>query len=294
VPQGPRDVIVRAGAEVRGTQSFVQVMAAVFKRPLLVAMEIAWRWVLGGMLLSVVAATHREAFARLIDPGYWRGIQEALLHRGVTFAPTAMGVSIAVAGVLLWAVVSGVARGVVMRRLDAGLHARPATVVGLTVLRVLAFSALVAAWVWVLVAIWGVMVRSSDPNYVLGFAGAVVWTLLLFMFWSVVSWVFPLAIMVAMARDLGAGASLRTAWGMHALRSKLIEINLVMGIVKVCLVVLAMVFSSTPLPFQSFATQSFLLNWWAVVGVLYLVASDYFHVVRLGVGLALFRAYEAP
>jgi hypothetical protein len=290
VAQPPRDVVVRAHGEVRGTQSFVQVMASVFRRPSLVAMEIAWRWVLGLVVLGVVATTNREAFAQLFNAAYWRGLGEALLHGAFTFAPGVGGSLLLVAGVVMWAAVSGLARGVIMRRLDAGPHARRATVVVLTVLRVLAFSVFVAGWVWALAWIGLSLVRSSDPNYVLGFAGAVVWTLLLFMFWSVVSWVFPLAIMLAMARDFGVGASLRTAWGMRALRSKLIEINLVMGIVKVCLVVLAMVFSATPLPFESFATQGFLVNWWVGVAVFYVVASDFFHVVRVASGLALYRA----
>ena len=36
-----------------------------------------------------------------------------------------------------------------------------------------------------------------------------------------------------------------------------------------------------PLPFESVATPGFMLHWYAVVTVLYLVASDMFHVVRL-------------
>ena len=73
---------------------------------------------------------------------------------------------------------------------------------------------------------------------------------------------------------------------------KLVEINLVMGIVKVALVVLALVFSSTPLPFESVTTAAFLATWWSIDGVLYLVASDFFHVARLLGYLRLWQAYE--
>ena len=66
-----------------------------------------------------------------------------------------------------------------------------------------------------------------------------------------------------------------------ALRSQLIETNLVMGIVKVALLVLAIVFSACPLPFSSVETQEFLTCWWIGVGVWWLLASDYFHVVRV-------------
>ena len=65
-----------------------------------------------------------------------------------------------------------------------------------------------------------------------------------------------------------------------------------MGIVKIALIVLAMVFSATPLPFESVTTPEFLMVWWAGVTVLYLVASDFFHVAQLVGYLELWRAYE--
>jgi hypothetical protein len=77
------------------------------------------------------------------------------------------------------------------------------------------------------------------------------------------------------------------------LRPKLIEVNLVMGIVKVALIVLAMVFSACPLPFENVESQTFLTWWWIGVAVLYLVASDYFHVVRVSAYDALYRLHES-
>jgi hypothetical protein len=66
-----------------------------------------------------------------------------------------------------------------------------------------------------------------------------------------------------------------------------------MGIVKVALIVLGMVFSACPLPFASVESQTFLTWWWIGVGVLYLVASDYFHVVRASAYDALYRLHES-
>jgi hypothetical protein len=71
-----------------------------------------------------------------------------------------------------------------------------------------------------------------------------------------------------------------------------VEINLVMGIVKIALIVLAMVFSATPLPFESVTTPEFLLSWWVGVTVLYFLGSDFFHVARQVAYLQLWRAYE--
>jgi hypothetical protein len=87
---------------------------------------------------------------------------------------------------------------------------------------------------------------------------------------------------------------LRAAVRLGPLRAKLVEINLVMGIVKVALVVLALVFSSCPLPFESVESQTFLMWWWTGVGVLYLIASDYFHVVRSAAYEALYQTHRTP
>ena len=110
--------------------------------------------------------------------------------------------------------------------------------------------------------------------------------------WAIVSWVFSVAPLLAMLRNLGPAASLRAAFRLGPLKSKLVEINLVMGIVKIALIVLAMVFSACPLPFESVTTPEFLAWWWAGVTVLYLLGSDFFHVARLVGYLNLWRVFD--
>ncbi|GAC1356130.1 MAG: hypothetical protein NVSMB3_02100 [Acidobacteriaceae bacterium] len=114
----------------------------------------------------------------------------------------------------------------------------------------------------------------------------------LFSAWAVVSWALSIAPLLAMLRDLGTVGSLRAAFRLGPLKSKLVEVNLVMGIVKIALIVLAMVFSATPLPFESVTTPAFLRGWWMGVAVIYFLGSDYFHVARLVAYLELWRVYE--
>jgi hypothetical protein len=104
--------------------------------------------------------------------------------------------------------------------------------------------------------------------------------------------VLSVAPLLAMRDNLGAAASLAAAFRLGPLRSRLVEINLVMGIVKIALIVLAMVASACPLPFESVATPQFMLCWYAAVTVLYLVASDLFHVVRLVAYLELWNSCD--
>ena len=121
----------------------------------------------------------------------------------------------------------------------------------------------------------------------------IVGSLSLYVLWGVVSWPFYLAPLLAMQLGVGPGAALKAAFASGAVRGKLVEINLVMNIVRIALIVLAMVFSASPLPFSSVETQTFLNFWWGGVGLLYLGISDYFHVVRAAAYERLYRGDAA-
>jgi hypothetical protein len=169
----------------------------------------------------------------------------------------------------------------------------------LTLLKLSKLVAILGTWMacWVLtlrVAVTAPVERHEDPNLVLLAAMMIGLTLLLFVAWSVTSWVLQVAPLIAMARNVSVRKSIVMAIrAPKALRSQLIETNLVMGIAKVALVVLAMVFSACPLPFSSVETQGFLTCWWIGVGVWWLLASDYFHVVRNVEVLRLLRASDS-
>jgi hypothetical protein len=199
--------------------------------------------------------------------------------------------------VLLWCILSALGRDLLLRRLDSAFGTRRFTLVVLTILRILGLTCLLAVWLFGFAKTYAIAIvrpaeQHSDPAYVPGFAIVVCLTLAQFVLWSLVSWIFRIAPVLAMAHDLSAWQSLRAALGIGPLRAKLIEINLVMGIVKIALLVLALVFSACPLPFSSVETQTFLTWWWIGVGVLYLLASDYFHVVRTAAYVTLWKAFE--
>ena len=74
---------------------------------------------------------------------------------------------------------------------------------------------------------------------------------------------------------------------------KLMEINLVMGIVKLALLVLTMVFSAAPLPFSDQLGPEALRTVSLGACAFYIVASDYFQVVRLKAFLEFRRTFRA-
>jgi hypothetical protein len=69
-----------------------------------------------------------------------------------------------------------------------------------------------------------------------------------------------------------------------------VEVNLVLGIVRLALIVLAMVFSAIPLPFEADMSGTALYVWWAFVTLLYLIANDFFQVARLAAFIEFWRA----
>jgi len=200
---------------------------------------------------------------------------------------------------VVWVLSATVGRTFWLRRLDPTLKTRMPTFALLTLLQLSKLTAALGTWVgcWVLalqVAVIAPTARHEEPNLVLFAAMMIGLTLLLFVARAVTSWIVQLATLIAMARNVSVRKSIVMAIRTpKALRSQLIEVNLVMGIVKVALLVLAMVFSACPLPFSSVETQEFLTWWWTGVGVWWLLASDYFHVVRNVAVLRLLRASDA-
>jgi hypothetical protein len=196
-----------------------------------------------------------------------------------------------------WVLASAVGRTLVLRRVDRALKVRLGSIVVLQAIRVVALGGSFVVWFMLVqwagrVAIAAPVAAGGEPNAVLYAAMVIVASLGLFTLWAVASWALSVAPLVAMLRGTGPAASLAGAFRVGPMRAKLVEINLVMGIVKIALIVLAMVASASPLPFQSVESAGFLTWWYIGVTVLYFVASDFFHVVRLVAYLKLWRVYE--
>jgi hypothetical protein len=294
--------------KVRGTQSFVSVMSAVWRRTSLMGMEVLWRWCAGGPLLALAAW-------QALRLSHGIPLNGAALQAMTVFQPVAafktidrtlavlVPIAKPVAGWLIplafvfWWVMAGLGRTVVWRRLDPRLHARPFAVMALGALRAVFLTGVWCLWGWGVhrageISITGPAGRGGEPNLISYCAMLICGTLLLYVLWAIASWVLQLAPLLAAELNLGPVAALQAALRSRAVRGKLIEINLVMNIVKLALLVLAMVFSATPLPFASVESQTFLVWWWSGVILLYLAMSDYFQVVRAASYLALWRAVQ--
>jgi len=295
-------------APIRGTQSFVAIMGKVWRQPSLTSLEIGWRWCAGLFLLFIA----RQAFWGIgVEIGFdTTPLQNVTVFRPVAAIQTLQTVVEPVwkyalptlhwllpLVIVLWLITAAFGRNVVLRHLDPTLHTRRFTNFLLGTLRALLLGAAWALWFWGLaraarIAITAPAQRGEEPSLVLFAAMLICGTLLLYVLWAAFSWFLQLAPLLAMQLNLSPLAALRaTLKAPRELRGKLIEINLVMNIVRIALIVLAMVFSASPLPFSSVETQTFLTCWWIGVVVGWLAVSDYFHVVRAAAYLSLYRAY---
>jgi hypothetical protein len=269
-----------------------------------------WRWVFGIPLLAALGFTGlhiwSQTAAQIRATGIfdfslqfplngalsvaeaWEVLQGPVLRAAVWMAPIA---------VVAWSTAAGVGRNLVLRRYDRGFPWRPGASIALQLLRIVALGACLAVWFraiqWAAhVALAGASATADaggEPNLVLYCALVIVISLGLFTVWALLSWVFSIAPLLAVLENRSIGASLVRSVRLGPLTGKLVEINLVMGIVKLALVVLAMVFSATPLPFESVVNGEALYAWWAAVTVLYLAASDFFQVARIAAFVELWR-----
>lgn len=278
-------------APLRGTQSLVGVMGFVWRHPSLTLLEVLWRWLAAGPLLYLAWRALWPVFTAIpLDTAALGGMtffepvrSAAVLARQVMPFRSPVEATVrwwAPLALFWWTVVATAGRTVVLRRAERSLQARWWAYAGVNLLRAMLFETLLLLWLWALrgavrATVTHPLYFGQEPNLVLLTAAAVGVTLAAFLLWSGTVWMLDLKPLQQMT-----GLAARSGEGWRLLRSKLIELNLVMGIVRVILFVLALTFSASPLPFQSRETQSYIDVWWVGVALLYVLGSDFFHVVR--------------
>jgi hypothetical protein len=287
---------------VRGTQSLVGQMGWVIARPLLTAMEVGWRWLVGLPVLAVCWIEARRILMALppesagltgINPQDPWVAAVQLNHAWGLYRPevvSVLGWLVPVAAVT-WVVVSGLGRSVVLWRLVSArgrpVRMRANGLMGMMALQaawLVVMGAMVGAWAWAMAWAGATNISGTggEPDLVGYSMWAIFLTLGFYTAWALVSWPVGIAPVLMVMEECSAAQALgRSVRLGKAFTSKVVEINLVMGIVTLALIVLAMVLSAAPLPFGDQLGPDALHVLWAVAAVAYLIASDYFKVVRL-------------
>lgn len=279
---------------VRGTQTLVDQMGWVFQRPALVVLEIAWRWLFGVPFLAVcwlqaqaiLRALPLDAtgLTNLDTQNPWvAAAQIASVWARYEPHVTAVCVWLLPASAVAWCVVSGIGRALVFARMEPGLRFRPLAMMVLQLKWLGLWCVVTGGWICAMRWAADMHIAVAGEPDLIGFS---IWTIFLslsfFTLWALVSWPVAVAPVLLLSEE-------RTVWSAlwesvrlgRTLTAKLVETNLVMGIVKLALAVLAMVLSAAPLPFSDQLGPQAMRAVGAGAIFFYLVASDYFHIVRL-------------
>jgi hypothetical protein len=281
-------------APLRGTQSLVGQMGWVFQRPSLTALEVLWRWTFGLPFVIVVLLEAIKIFIALppdstglttLDPqNPWVAVVQ-LGNVWTLYQPRVAAVLhwLLPTTAVAWVIVSAVGRSLLFKQMEPKLRVRPLSLIVLQAAWLALFS--ITCWGWLRSMQWvaaATITPAAEPDLIGYSMGVIFLSLGFFTAWALASWalsIAPLLMLLENRTPLSAlGQSLRLGKPMTA---KLVEINLVMGIVKLALIVLAMVLSAAPLPFSDQLGPDALHVVWAVATILFLIASDYFQVVRL-------------
>lgn len=290
---------------VRGTQSFLHIQRDCWRRPSLLGLEILWRWAFGipfaallgwqGWRIYAASAAKLSSInfnaLSIADPmssaislaNVYAILAPPILHALLWIVPL---------GLVAWAVTSGIGRSAVLRRYDPSLPRRWGALTLMQLLRVLFLAGSVVFWFAAIRWSASVTLWSASQNIIGYFALVICISLAVFTLWALVSWVFSIAPLLLLLEKRGIASSLARSLRLGPLTAKLIEINFIMGTIKLALMVLAMIWSAIPLPFEAQVQGNSLYAWWAVGTVLYFIISDFFQVARLAAYVEFWRAYS--
>ncbi|HEY2467220.1 MAG TPA: hypothetical protein VGI45_05155 [Terracidiphilus sp.] len=264
------------------------------RHPGAVAVEVAWRWLFGIPFLLLCwtrlqhvlrVLTPQDSGLSNIDPSNpWiaaGGLSRALV-KYVPLVTHELRWLVPIAA-LVWIIVSGIGRSLSLKVAEPWLRFRPLAMMGLQTVWLAFFGSV--CWGWLYCVDWAAathFVPGSDPDLI-GFA---IWLIFLslgfFTVWALLGWIVSVAPVLMLEEDRSPWSALRMTMRLgRPFTSELVEIGMVMGIVNLALMVVAMVLSAAPLPFSDELGGSALHVVWAGATVFYLIAHDYFQVVRL-------------
>lgn len=298
---------LQATRPVRGTQLLVEHIGDIFRRPSLIAIEVGWRWLFGIPFLlvcwqqvqQILAAypVDSSAFASLDTQNPW--VAAVQISNGISFyEPHVLAVLrwLLPAAATIWIVISGLGRGLLLQRMDARMRFRPFTMMVPQGAWLGLFALFVWGWLrsmqWVAATHINV---TGEPDLVGYFIWAIVLSLGFFTVFALSSWPLLIAPLLVLCENRSVASALRESLRLgNPFTGKLVEINLVLGIVKLALIVVAMVFSAAPLPFSDELGEGAMHIVAAASLVFYLLANDFLQVVRLKAFLAFWKVFRGP
>ena len=269
-------------------------MGWMLRHPAIVAVEVCWRWLFGIPFLLLcwsrlqhvlTVLTPEQSGLSNIDvqnpwiaatqlSRVWWQYQPLIARELSGLLPIAA---------LTWIIISSVGRNFVLKLAEPRLRFRAFSMLLLQAAWLALFSAI--CWGWFRSVSWAAATHfpiGSEPDLIGFFIWFIFLSLGFFTLWALVGWIVSVSPVLMLLEKRSALSSLGLALRLgRPFTSELFEIGMVMGIVNLALIVVAMVLSAAPLPFSDQLGGAALHAVWAGATIFYLIAHDYFQVVRL-------------
>lgn len=280
--------------QVRGTQTLVNQMGWMLRHPAVIAVEVGWRWLFGIPFLLVCWTRLQHVLAVLtpeqsglsdinaqnpwIAAGQlsrvWWQYEPLIAQEFKWVLPIA---------VLAWLVLTAIGRSLTLRLAEPRMRFRPGSMLLLQAVWLVLFGGIWWGWFssigWVAATHFPI---GGEPDLI-GFSMWLIFlSLAFFTLWALVGWIVSVAPILMLMEESSAVSALRQTLRLgRPFTAELFEIGMVMGIVNLALIVVAMVLSAAPLPFSDQLGGTALHVVWVGAAVFYLIAHDYFQLVRL-------------
>ena len=282
-------------------------MGWVFRHPRITMLEIAWRWIFvipflwvcwrEAQLIAIALPPDTAGVGLLNTQNPWiDGMQLGVVW--MRYVPYVVHVLywLVPAGLVAWSIMAGLGRGLVLKQIEPDAEYRPLPIMFLQGCWLALLLATVLGWYKCIQWIAATHVSNPAAPDLVGYSvWAIFVSLGLFTLWALINWPFTIATILVLEEGRSVLSALAEAFHLgKSFTAELIEINLTMGIVTLMLIVLAMVFSSAPVPFSEELGSGVLHVAIALSSLFYCVASDYFQVVRLKAFVEFWHTFRGP
>jgi hypothetical protein len=260
-------------------------------------LELCWRWSAGALLLLLAGWQAWRIAAAAAPAVVATGLTRLTLEAAVNDPDTAAQaftqatavvqpavehavLGLAPLGLFLWSAAFALGRTAVLRAYDASLPPRRFLLGACEGVRLLLLAAVSLLWYQGLLGCSHVALAAGEPNLPLYAALVIGLSLGAFAVWSALGWALLAAPVVGLLQRVSFAQALGQALRLRRTRRRLLDVNLTMAVIKVALLLLAVVFSASPLPFADYISGWPVYAWYGVVTLLYLAASDFFKLAR--------------
>ena len=282
-----------------------QGLRAVWRDPVIFLLEIVWRWSFGILTVLLLFAAGAVLLGPLPIGDYWANawhsrdprkigsfVLTVLLILGIKAVIAAIVVPIAIA--IVWSVLSALGRGVIVRRLHAGL-----TPLGFRSILALQFLRAFVTWLSVVLLIAAIVgealiaTRGPRPDLALYYLLVMPSVLLISAFWLVLNWYLSLAAIFGRQGQSFRGAFRQARQEVRLQRSDFAGTGFVFLLLRAVALLVALAICGLASQMAGSAPQSY-FTLLMVVALTYFAVSDFLYTARMAAYLALAAAHVDP